>query len=134
MTDYPDVQPFSLSAITRPEEVAIVIKAMLRVAELWGLTDTEGAALFDVSHATWSKMARGTFSGFLSQTQATRASLTLSIFKALRETFHGSLALRWPCLSNDGSPFFGRRPIDFMIGGGTPAFSEVRKHIRAPFA
>ena len=38
------------------EQVTVIIKAVVRVADNWGLSNAEAAALFDVPSATWSRM------------------------------------------------------------------------------
>ena len=64
-----------LRPLRNRDRIAIVVKAVVRAADAWGLTNTEGAALFDVPTATWSRMKAGSYRGTLDQDKVTRASL-----------------------------------------------------------
>ena len=44
-------------------KIAALIKAVVRTADNWSLTNAEAAALFDVPTATWSRMRAGTYKG-----------------------------------------------------------------------
>jgi len=113
------------------EKIAVLVKAVLRAAEAWKLTNDEAAALFDVAPATWGRMKAGTFKGNLDRDKVMRASLILGIYKGLRLLFNGPLTYGWPKLGNQGPGFNGRAPIEVMIEGGIPAMMETRKHIDA---
>lgn len=113
------------------ESVAILVRAVVRAAELWELSNDEAAALFDVPPATWGRMKSEQFRGRLDQDKVTRASLLIGIFKGLRLLFNGPLTYGWPKTPNRGALFAGRTPVDVMIAGGIPAMTEVRQHIDA---
>ncbi|MRG71231.1 DUF2384 domain-containing protein [Alphaproteobacteria bacterium HT1-32] len=113
------------------EQITVIIRAVVRVAENWGLSNAEAAALFDVPSATWSRMKAGTFRGSLDQDKMTRASLIIGIFKGLRLLFNGPLQNGWPKLPNKGPFFEGSSPVSFMIAHGIPGLSSVRQHIDA---
>jgi hypothetical protein len=113
------------------DEVAAIVKAVVRAADAWGLTTAEAAALFDVPTATWNRMKSATFNGSLDRDKVTRASLIIGLYKGLRLLFNGPLTHGWPTLPNRGDPYEGRRPVDVMIAGGIPAMSGVRQHIDA---
>ena len=113
------------------DKVAIVVKAVVRAADAWGLTNTESAALFDVPTATWSRMKAGNYRGILDQDKLTRASLIIGLFNGLASLFNGPLAYGWPKAPNSGPGFDGKTPLDVMSAGGIPAMMRVRQHIDA---
>ncbi len=125
--------PEGVRAIRQDEagRIETIVKAVVRVAEAWGLTNAEAAGLFDVPPATWSRMKSGSFRGALDQDKVTRASLLIGLFKGLRLLFNGPLAYGWPKRPNGGAGFAGRAPVATMIEGGIPAMIEVRRHIDA---
>ena len=116
---------------TRPEEVATIVKAVTRTADLWSLRNTDAAALFDVPIATWSRMKAGQYRGTLDRDKTMRASLIIGIFKGLRLLFNGPLEYGWPLARNGGPLYEGRTPVELMISGGIPAMMRVRDHIDA---
>lgn len=112
-------------------KIATLIKAVVRTADRWSLTNAESAALFDVPTATWSRMKAGTYNGMLDQDKVTRASLMIGLFKGLRLLFNGPLTYGWPKTANSGPDFMGQSPVEVMIAGGIPAMMRVRQHIDA---
>lgn len=123
--------PDVLEPLNEPARIAAVIKAVVRTAEHWRLTNAEAASLFDVPPATWSRMKSGTYKGNLDRDKVTRASLLIGLFKGLRLLFNGPLTHGWPKTSNSGPEFDGHTPVDVMIAGGIPAMMRVRQHIDA---
>ena len=110
-------------------KIAALIKAVVRTADKWTLTNAESAALFDVPTATWSRMKSGTYNGTLDQDKVTRASLMIGLFKSLRLLFNGPLTYGWPKANNTGPDFLGHTPVEVMIAGGIPAMMRVRQHV-----
>ncbi len=113
------------------DRVAVIVKAVVRAAEAWGLTNTESAALFDVPTATWSRMKAGSYRGILDQDKLTRASLIIGLFNGLASLFNGPLAYGWPKAPNAGPGFDGKTPLEVMRADGIPAMMRVRQHIDA---
>ena len=107
------------------------VKAVLRLADAWGTSNAEGAALLGVSQSTWDRMKAGTWEGTLSQDQLTRASALIGLFKGLRLLFANDLADRWPKLENRAPVFDRLSPVDAMIRGGIPRMLEARQYIDA---
>jgi hypothetical protein len=125
-----EIQTFSVEA-DRERLTKVALKAFSRVAEVWGLTNGESAALLGVSLSTWERIKRGERASDLSQDQLTRVSALIGIFKGLHLLFADDMADRWPRLSNKG-PLFNRvTPIQAMIEGGIPRMIEVRRYIDA---
>jgi hypothetical protein len=117
--------------VSDAERVAVIVRGVVRLADLWELSSEEAAALFDVPPATWGRMRGGSFRGRLDQDKVTRASLLIGVFKGLRLLFNGPLTYGWPKTANSGPLFSGRTPVEMMIAGGIPAIAEVRQHIDA---
>ncbi|MEM6932002.1 MAG: antitoxin Xre-like helix-turn-helix domain-containing protein [Pseudomonadota bacterium] len=113
------------------DRIAAIVKAVVRAAEAWNLSNAEAAALFDVPSATWSRMKAGTYKGVLDQDKVTRASLIIGLFKGLRLLFNGPLTHGWPKTPNTGPGFNGKSPVQVMCDGGIPAMMKVRQHIDA---
>jgi len=124
-------EPQAIVPLSDPQQISAVVKALVRVADAWSLTNAEAASLFDVPTATWSRMKAGSFKGNLDQDKMMRASLLIGIFKGLRLLFNGPLQKGWPKQQNSGTVFSGRTPVDKMISGGIPAMMAVRRHIDA---
>jgi len=120
-----------LVPLSQPDQIASVIKAIVRIADAWKLTNAEAASLFDVPIATWSRMKANKYRGVLDQDKVTRASLMIGLFKGLRLLFNGPLTDGWPKLVNTGPQFNGHTPVEAMIAGGIPAMLGVRQHIDA---
>jgi hypothetical protein len=116
---------------TPSADIATVVKAVTRTADLWNLRNSDAAALFDVPIATWNRMKAGQYRGTLDRDKSMRASLIIGIFKGLRLLFNGPLEYGWPGLRNSGPLYEGRTPVEFMIAGGIPAMMRVRDHIDA---
>ncbi len=121
--------------IVRPladrQKIAAIVKAVVRTADAWNLTNIEAAALFDVPIATWNRMKAEAFNGNLDQDKVTRTSLLIGIFKGLRLLFNGPLTYSWPKTPNAGPGFNGKSPVQVMCEGGIPAMMKVRQHIDA---
>lgn len=118
-----------LAPLNERSQIDATVKAVVRIAEAWSLTNAEAASLFDVPSATWSRMKAGTYKGNLDQDKVTRASLMVGLFKGLRLLFNGPLTYGWPKAPNTGSGFKGRAPVDVMIAGGIPVMIRARQHV-----
>ncbi len=117
--------------IAEADRIAVIVKAVVRAAKAWNLSNAEAAALFDVPSATWSRMKAGTYKGVLDQDKVTRASLLIGLYKGLRLLFNGPLTHGWPKTANAGPGFNGKSPVQVMSEGGIPAMMKVRQHIDA---
>ena len=121
----------NIEAIDEKQKIAAIVKAVVRTAEAWELSNQEAALLFDVPPATWSRMKAGTYRGVLDQDKVTRASLLIGLYKGLRLLFNGPLTFGWPKTTNSGPGFEGRTPVQIMSEGGIPAMMRMRQHIDA---
>ena len=131
----PRIQFVPDSGVVKPvsegDRIEVIVKAVVRIAKAWKLSNAEAAALFDVPSATWSRMKAGTYKGLLDQDKVTRASLLIGLFKGLRLLFNGPLMNGWPKTANTGPGFNGKSPVQIMHEGGIPAMVQVRQHIDA---
>ncbi len=108
----------------------VAAKAFARLADAWGLTNADAAALLGVSARTWSRMKAGD-SPRPDQDLLMRISGVVGLYKGLHLYFSDALADRWPKLANTGAPFMNRSPVDYMKAGGLPAILETRGYVDA---
>jgi hypothetical protein len=124
-----ELQTFANEA-DRKRLSATALKAYVRLASHWELSQKEAAALLGVSLKTWERI-RGGVRPALSQDQLTRISALVGSYKGLHLLFANDMADRWPKLANRGPIFEKRTPVETMINGGIPAMIEVRRYIDA---
>lgn len=125
-----DIQTFASEA-DRTRLTAVALKAFVRLAQTWELTNADAAALLGVSPSTFERIKRGARESDLSQDQLTRVSALIGIYKGLHLLFADDMADRWPHLVNKGPLFNRETPIQAMIEGGIPHMIEVRRYIDA---
>ncbi len=107
------------------------LKAYVRLAKKWELSNGEAATLLGVSSSTWDRIKAGRWDGALTQDQLTRVSAMVGVFKGLHLLFADSMADRWPRLSNRGPIFDRLSPIEAMMHGGIPRMLETRRYVDA---
>ncbi len=105
------------------------IQGVRGVAEAWGLTRDQTAALLAVSPSSWDRLLAGRGGQPLSQDQMIRASAHIGIFKGLSLLFADDMADRWPTLNNSGPLFGGDTPVHVMAEGGIPLMIDVRRYV-----
>ena len=128
----PRPSPNALVSEAERERVSgSVLEALIRLADLWHLTNSEAARLFGFTLRTWLRVKARDWHGSLSQDQITRASLLLGIFEALEIVFSQLIARDWGKLPNAEDEFGGKRPVDVMFQGGIPAMMVVRQYVDA---
>lgn len=109
----------------------VVVKAYVRLAAAWKLTNSIAGEMISVSPRTWTRMKDGTWNGSLDQDRLMRISALIGLYKALHLYFGDTLADRWVTLPNAGPMFSGRKPIDVMMEGGLPMMMETRNYVDA---
>ncbi len=118
--------------IREPAPINLVaLKAYARVADAWGLSLKEAAALADMSETTWKRAKKPDFAGDLTKDQLLRLSAVIGIYKSLDLYFSEPLARDWFTRPNTGPLFGGGRPIDTVIEGGLPQILAVRTYLDA---
>jgi hypothetical protein len=104
-------------------------KALARIADHWGLSAGEIAALLGgISERSWYRM-KAVAPPAMGQDMLTRASVLIGLFKGLRLLFSMPLADEWVRRPNRHALFGGRSPLDAMIAGGIPKMLQVRAYI-----
>lgn len=117
---------------TRKRLTPAALKAFVRIAKIWRLTDAEASVLAGVSsQQTWLRIKKGNWRGTLTQDNLMRVSAMIGIYTGLHRLYSERLADRWIRLANGGPLFRGRRPLDVIIFGGIPAAIDTRRHIDA---
>lgn len=108
------------------------IKAFIRIAERWRLTESQARGLLGgIASSTFHAWKSEPKKQRLSQDTLLRISLVIGIYKALHIYFGEQWADRWVTLGNRGSLFAGDAPIDYMIRQGQPGMFQVRRLLDA---
>lgn len=132
--DVPNV-PVDVQTFAKPDDRTrlspVALRAFRALADRWGLSNGEAAALLGVSESTWDRAKKGTWDQALSQDQLTRASAAIGIYKGLHLLLADSMADRWPKLANSGPIFQQRSPVEAMIDGGIPTMLDTRQYVDA---
>lgn len=110
---------------------AVALKAYVRVAEAWSLSQKDAAALADMSESTWKRAKKPDFAGVLTKDQLLRLSSVFGIYKSLELFFSEALARDWVTRPNKGPLFGGERPVDIAIEGGLPQILAIRTYLDA---
>ena len=117
---------------TDDETIRVALKAYVRLATLWTLTDREAAALLELTTRTWQRIKREQWNGErLTKDQLLRIGTLAGIHQTLPRCFGPEIALAWPKLANASAPFVGRSPLQYMIDGALPALMNVRRRVEA---
>jgi hypothetical protein len=104
------------------------IKAFLKIADTWELTEAQARGLLGgIASSTFHTWKTQPNKQKLTQDTLLRISLLIGIYKALHIYFGDELADGWVTLGNRGSMFAGSAPIDYMIRQGQPGMFQVRR-------
>ena len=123
-----DRAPNLANAVQRERLSASAIKAFVKIAEKWELTEAQARGLLggiasSTFHA-WKTDLRGKR---LDQDTLMRISLVIGIYKALHMYFGKCWSDRWVTLANRGPMFAGQAPVDYMLRQGQPGMLQVRR-------
>lgn len=111
---------------------ASAIKAFVKVARGWGLTESQSRGLLGgIASSTFHAWKTAPKKQKLTQDTLLRISLVIGIYKALHIYFGEDWADRWVALGNRGPLFAGAAPIDYMIRHGQPGMFQVRRMLDA---
>jgi hypothetical protein len=111
---------------------ASAIKAFVRIADKWQLTESQARGLLGgIASSTLHAWKTAPKKQKLTQDTLLRISLVIGIYKALHIYFGDEWADRWMTLGNRGSLFAGGAPIDYMILQGQPGMFQVRRMLDA---
>jgi hypothetical protein len=127
-----DRAPDLTDTAVRDELSGTAIKGFLRIAEKWGLTESQARGLLGgIASSTFHAWKSKPRQQRLAQDTLMRISLVVGIYKALHIYFGEELADRWVTLGNRGALFAGETPIEYMIHQGQPAMLQVRRMLDA---
>ena len=132
-TRYIPIRPVNLaSKDERARLSASALKGFFRLAKRWNLRDDDTKQLLGgVSNGPYYEMKRHPGNRVLDPDTLLRISYLLGIFKALSSLHGQPLADEWISLPNSNRIFGGGTPLGYMIQGGLPAMSTVRRLLDA---
>ncbi len=132
-TRYTPIQPVNLaSRDERARLSASALKGFFRLAKRWNLRDEDAKLLLGgVTNGPYYEMKRHPDNRVLDPDTLLRISYLLGIFKALNSLHGRPLADEWISLFNSNRIFGGGTPLGYMIRGGLPAMSTVRRLLDA---
>ena len=132
-TRYTPIQPVDLaSKDERARLSGSALKGFFRLVARWGLRDEDARHLLGgVTNGPYYEMKKHPDRRVLDPDTLLRISYLLGIFKALNVLHSQSLADEWLSLPNSNRIFGGGTPLHYMIRGGLPAMSTVRRLLDA---
>jgi hypothetical protein len=108
------------------------LKGFFRLAARWNLRDDDAKQLLGgVTNGPYYQMKKNPDRRVLDPDTLLRISYLLGIFRALNQLHGESLADEWINLPNSNRIFAGGTPLGYMLGGGLPAMSTVRRLLDA---
>jgi hypothetical protein len=130
---YAPLRPVNLaSKDERARLSASALKGFFRLAKCWNLRDEDAKQLLGgVTNGPYYEMKRRPDDRVLDPDTLLRISYLLGIFKALNSLHGQPLADEWISLPNSNRIFGGGTPVGYMIRGGLPAMSTVRRLLDA---
>jgi hypothetical protein len=132
-TRYQPSPPLDLaSRDERARLSASALKGFFRLAEHWQLRDEDAKQLLGgITNGPYYEMKRHTSGRVLDTDRLLRISYLLGIFSAVNVLHGQPLADEWIKLPNANRIFGGGTPLAYMIKGGPPAMSTVRRLLDA---
>lgn len=111
---------------------APALNGFFRLAEHWQLRDEDAKQLLGgITNGPYYEMKRHPSGRVLDTDRLLRISYLLGIFNAVNELHGQLLADEWIKLPNANRIFGGGTPLAYMIKGGLPAMSTVRRLLDA---
>ena len=132
-TRYQPSPPLGIAARDeRARLSASALKGFFRLVEHWQLRDEDAKQLLGgITAGPYYKMKRHPSGRVLDTDRLLRISYLLGIFSALNVLHGQPLADEWIRLPNANRIFGGGTPLAYMIKGGLPAMSTVRRLLDA---
>ena len=132
-TRYTPAQPINLASKDERARLSrSALTAFFRLASCWNLRDEDSRQLLGgVTNGPYYEMKKHPDRRVLDPDTLVRISYLLGIFKALNVLHSKPLADEWVRLPNSNRMFGGGTPLDYMIRGGLPAMSTVRRLLDA---
>ncbi|WP_306259871.1 MbcA/ParS/Xre antitoxin family protein [Pararhizobium sp. IMCC21322] len=111
-------------------EAGAMQRAVIRLFDLWGLTDRQAAVLLgDISERTYARWKDGQY-GRVSRDLAARLSNLMGIHKALRLLF-SEAARTYAWVKKPNSDFGGRSALEVMLNGNLTDLMRIRRYLDA---
>ena len=108
------------------------LKGFFRLAERWRMRDDDAKQLLGgITNGPFYEMKKDPAHRVLDADTLLRISYLLGIFRALNVLHGKALADDWISLPNTNRIFGGGTPLGYMIRGGLPAMSTVRRLLDA---
>lgn len=127
-----DRSPDLTDAKVREQLSGSAIKAFVKIASKWDLTESQARGLLGgIASSTFHAWKSEPGKQKLSQDTLLRISLAIGIYKALHIYFGEKWADRWVTLGNRASMFAGGAPVEYMIRQGQPGMLQVRRMLDA---
>lgn len=127
-----DRSPDLTDSKVREQLSGSAIKAFVKIAAHWGLTESQARGLLGgIASSTLHAWKSEPNKQKLTQDALLRISLVIGIYKALHIYFGEKWADRWVTLGNRGAMFAGSAPVDYMIRHGQPGMLHVRRMLDA---
>jgi hypothetical protein len=127
-----DSAPDLTDGRVREKMSASAIKAFLKIADKWSLTEAQARGLLGgIASSTYHAWRTEPGKQKLSQDLLLRISLVIGIYKALQIYFGEPWADRWVKTGNRGAMFTGAAPIEYMVRQGQPGMLQVRRMLDA---
>ena len=119
---------------TRERYTNAAVKAIVRIARQWGLTEAQQLALLGESISRpklseWKREERSKRP--LSRDQMERVSYLLGIYEGLERVFRNAPheVERWMRRPRQEPPFDGVSPLDVMLARGIEGLAAVRRYV-----
>jgi len=111
---------------------AAALKGFFRLAKRWNVRDADAKQLLGgVTNGPYYEMKRHPDGRVLDPDTLLRISYLLGIFEALSRLHGQPLADEWVSLPNSNRIFGGGSALAYMIRGGLPAMTTVRRLLDA---
>ena len=132
-TRYAPSRPVNLaSKDERTRLSASALRGFFRLTKRWSLRDEDARQLLGgVTNGPYYEMKKHPDNRVLDPDTLLRISYLLGIFNALNSLHGQPLADEWIVLRNSNRIFGGGTPLGYMIQGGLPAMSTVRRLLDA---
>ena len=106
-------------------------RAFFNIMARWGIRDADARRLLGgLSNGAYYALKKNP-DRLLDEDRLRRIGYLVGIFKALNILHSEALADRWMQLPNKNRLFAGKTPLTFLLSGGLPAFSTLRRLLDA---
>jgi hypothetical protein len=132
-TRYAPIRPVNLASKDERARLSVsALRGFFRIVKRWSLRDEDAKQLLGgVTNGPYYEMKKHPDDRVLDPDTLLRISYLLGIFKALNSLHGQPLADEWISLPNSNRIFGGSPPLGYMIQGGLPAMSTVRRLLDA---